>query len=215
VALAFIDSKTKLYNRAALDEISNLPLGFETPYFGIVMLDLTGFKRINDEGSYGAGDTALGLVGSTLSELCKPDRLELPFRYGGDEFCILVAADSFETFVQPSNLQRLRWPDFKLEDKALGFSAAVGYAPPDEEVGMPIIVERAELAAKVSKHNQDEPTRWSPTLEHDDFFSSRRRCSSCLATVAIHVPRRNLRREFLSRCPNCLAVTAIDTSGPD
>lgn len=205
IAIAFSDPTTKLYNRRALDEIANLSLGFEGPNFGAVMLDLTGFKRVNDEGKHSAGDAALGQVGRSLAELCRMDLsspLGLPFRYGGDEFCILVPSDSFDLFVDHSNLRRLRWPDFTLEGKALGFGAAVGYTAPDEEVGLTILIDRADAAAKASKHRHDEPVRWSNTLEEEDLFSARRRCASCAATITIQIPRSNLKSASLL-CSHC------------
>jgi diguanylate cyclase (GGDEF)-like protein len=218
IALAFIDPTTNLYNRRALDEITNLALGFEGPSFGVVMIDLTGFKRVNDEGGHAGGDAALGQVGKTLTDMClspldPSSPLGLPFRYGGDEFCILVPSDNFETFVEDDNLRRMRWPDFTLEGKVLGFGASIGYASPDEEVGLstalpeevglPTLIERADAAAKVSKHHDDEPVRWSSMLEQEDLFSARRRCTSCQATVTIQIPKNNLRPDFLLACAHC------------
>ena len=75
------------------------------------MLDLTGFKRVNDVGSHAAGDAALGRVGVTLLAMCSLDgrfSTALLFRYGGDEFCILVPRGIFEEFVDLSHLLQLR-----------------------------------------------------------------------------------------------------------
>jgi len=183
-----------------------LALGLDGPSFGVVMFDLTGFKRVNDEGTHAAGDAALGEVGRTLGELCAvgvSTPLGLPFRYGGDEFCILVPAANFESFVEPTNLSRLRWPNFTLEGKVLAFGAAVGSAPPDEEVGLTVLIERADAASKASKHEKDRPIMWTATLEQKEVFSSRRRCISCSATVAIDVPLATYRADFFSFCANC------------
>jgi diguanylate cyclase (GGDEF)-like protein len=206
IALAFTDPTTRLYNRRAFDEIANLSLGFEGPVFGAVMIDLTGFKRVNDEGSHAAGNAALGEVGRTLTDICKAtdsSPVGHAFRYGGDEFCVLVPAQNFEAFVSPANLGRLRWPKFSVEGKALGFGASVGFAPPDEDAGLTLLTERADLAASISKHRSDEPVRWSSDLKAVDLVTSRRRCQSCSTTVAIQGPRQAIKSDFFDSCRNC------------
>ena len=209
ISLAFTDSTTGLPNRSALDEVTKLSFGFEEPGFGVAMIDLTGFKKVNDLGSHSAGDTALAQVGRTLLDLCglsvegSAQPGGLPFRYGGDEFCILLPATTFEAFVDRSNLGRLRWPDFSFEGKHLGFGASVGLAEPDEELGLTGLIVRADVAAKVSKQRGDEPVRWSPDLEQDEVVSPRRRCPSCSATVTIQVSRKELSPSAFQCCPNC------------
>lgn len=208
ISLAFTDSTTGLPNRSALDEVTKLSFGFDEPGFGVAMLDLTGFKRVNDLGSHSAGDTALAQVGRTLLDLCGlaaegADPLGLPFRYGGDEFCILLPATGFEPFVETNNLRRLRWPDFTFQGKSLAFGASVGLAEPDEEVGLTGLIVRADMAAKVSKQRGDEPVRWSTGLEQEEVVSPRRRCPSCSATVTIQISQKALNSCAFQCCPNC------------
>jgi diguanylate cyclase (GGDEF)-like protein len=164
IHLAFTDPTTSLHNRRALDEISRLALEFDKLAYGVVMLDLTGFKRVNDAGSHAAGDAALRLVGATLQRMCGADGPfagALAFRHGGDEFCILVPKTVFEKFIERSHLSQLRWDDFTLQEKSLGFSTAIGIADPDEEVGLVELIGRADAAAKLSKDRNDEPVRWA------------------------------------------------------
>lgn len=218
ISLAFTDPTTRLPNRSALDEVAKLSVGFDDPSFGVAMLDLTGFKRVNDIGSHSAGDTALAQVGQTLIDLCRlavegAEPLGLPFRYGGDEFCILLPAIGFEAFVERSNLGRLRWPDFSVEGKNLGFGASVGIAAPDEELGLTGLIGRADIAAKVSKQSGDEPVRWSPGLEQEEVVSPRRRCPSCSATVTIQISKRDLSTSAFGYCPNCGKSMGRMTSG--
>jgi diguanylate cyclase (GGDEF)-like protein len=59
----------------------DLPLAF-------VMIDLDGFKRLNDEAGHQAGDEMLRLVGRVLEANCRD--VDLAARYGGDEFSILL-----------------------------------------------------------------------------------------------------------------------------
>ena len=170
------------------------------------MLDLTGFKQINDEHTHAAGDAALGRVGDTLLAMCDAEgefSAALPFRYGGDEFCILIPKDTFEKFVDRSHLSLLRWDDFTLQDRSLGFGASIGFAGPDEDVGLDELIGRADRAAKLSKHRDDEPVRWTSTLEHEAIISLRKRCGSCSTTITIQIAQTRVVIDGFRICPNC------------
>jgi diguanylate cyclase (GGDEF)-like protein len=53
-----------------------------------LMLDLDGFKRLNDEMGHHRGDELLSLVGRVISANCRD--VDIAARYGGDEFCVLL-----------------------------------------------------------------------------------------------------------------------------
>ena len=173
------------------------------------MLDLTGFKRVNDEGMHAAGDAALGRVGKTLLEMCDAGgqfSTAMPFRYGGDEFCILVPKTIFEEFVHPPRLSQLTWDDFTLQEKSLGFSASIGIADPDEDVGLVELVDRADRAAKLSKDRRDAPVRWTPTIGHETIVSPRKRCDACTATITVQIAQTRVVIDGFKICPNCGGV---------
>jgi diguanylate cyclase (GGDEF)-like protein len=95
---AYTDSLTGLPNRRALDErLENETLRasrYQHP-FTLGMLDLNGFKHINDTYGHLAGDDALRqVVGSLRSSLRDTDFLA---RYGGDEFAIMMPETEIET----------------------------------------------------------------------------------------------------------------------
>jgi diguanylate cyclase (GGDEF)-like protein len=209
INLAFTDPTTRLYNRRAFDEVAKLPLGLDGLVYGALMLDLTGFKRVNDEGTHAAGDAALGRVGKTLLAMCDASEQfspAMPFRYGGDEFCILVPKTIFEEFVDPFRLSQLRWDDFTLQEKSLGFSASIGIADPDEDVGLVELVDRADRAAKLSKDRKDEPVRWAPTIGHESIVSPRKRCDACTATITVQIAQVRVVTDGFKMCPNCGGV---------
>jgi diguanylate cyclase (GGDEF)-like protein/PAS domain S-box-containing protein len=85
---AVSDSLTGLLNRrglyAVLTKQSVEPFGAKS----IVLLDLDGFKRINDRFGHSTGDSVLIEVAGRLTRLVGSDRLVA--RLGGDEFAILV-----------------------------------------------------------------------------------------------------------------------------
>ncbi|MGK2878789.1 MAG: diguanylate cyclase [Solirubrobacterales bacterium] len=60
----------------------------------VVMLDLEGFKRVNDEYSHSVGDETLRVVAQAISDTVRKD--ELVARRGGDEFAIVTSATDQE-----------------------------------------------------------------------------------------------------------------------
>ncbi|MBB6210150.1 GGDEF domain-containing protein [Novispirillum itersonii] len=64
------------------------------PAFAVLTFDLDGFKEINDTIGHLAGDDCLIEVGRRLRAFCRSG--DLPARFGGDEFVILVKAVATE-----------------------------------------------------------------------------------------------------------------------
>ncbi|MFY9487744.1 MAG: GGDEF domain-containing protein [Solirubrobacterales bacterium] len=67
----------------------------------VLMLDLEGFKRVNDQHSHSVGDQTLRAVGDTL--LASARREELVARRGGDEFAVVTGTtdpDEIEAMIE-------------------------------------------------------------------------------------------------------------------
>jgi diguanylate cyclase (GGDEF)-like protein len=56
--------------------------------FSLLMLDLDGFKEINDQHGHLAGDLYLGEISGTIRAQLRA--ADIACRYGGDEFCLLL-----------------------------------------------------------------------------------------------------------------------------
>ena len=83
------DRLTTLVNRAyfleSVEATFRDPATVDFPY-ALVMLDLDGFKRINDTWGHDAGDAVLIQVADRLRRACRPG--DVVARLGGDEFAI-------------------------------------------------------------------------------------------------------------------------------
>jgi diguanylate cyclase (GGDEF)-like protein len=89
--LAYRDMLTDLPNRVSLQ--AALEIAFEawqankTP-FAVIMMDLDGFKPVNDMYGHDAGDEVLQAIGARLANANRS--LDLAARHGGDEFAIVL-----------------------------------------------------------------------------------------------------------------------------
>jgi diguanylate cyclase (GGDEF)-like protein len=89
--LAMTDNLTGLANRNQFDiDFNNsMTIGFnESIHFSLLILDLDGFKVVNDKFGHQVGDIVLRSFGNILLGCCRGnDRV---FRIGGDEFTMLL-----------------------------------------------------------------------------------------------------------------------------
>jgi diguanylate cyclase (GGDEF)-like protein len=89
--LSETDALTWLFNRRHFDR----RLAAETDrarraenLLGLLMIDVDGFKRINDRFGHGVGDQVLRSVATAIREAVRV--YDVPTRYGGDEFGIIL-----------------------------------------------------------------------------------------------------------------------------
>lgn len=85
------DSLTKLYNRKYLeDQLPKIKAQSNRTgiSYGILMLDIDHFKKINDTYGHDIGDEALKVISQTLVENTR--KSDIVVRYGGEEFIILL-----------------------------------------------------------------------------------------------------------------------------
>lgn len=94
-SLSYIDALTDTFNRHYLNiEVPKLLESDLSNFIGVAFLDIDDFKTINDEYGHHFGDIVLSEISKTISKnLTGKDSL---IRYGGDEFIILMFADTKE-----------------------------------------------------------------------------------------------------------------------
>ncbi len=91
-AQAYSDTVTRLPNRRALDdhleqEVYNARRNGYT--FAVIMMDLDGFKEVNDFYGHAIGDQVLRVISNYLSTVLRST--DFLARYGGDEFTLILS----------------------------------------------------------------------------------------------------------------------------
>ncbi len=87
--LAMADPLTTLANRRHLDAVLDRQASASSGPVSCIMIDIDHFKRFNDDHGHEAGDAVLRAVGRALKDAVRAD--DMAFRYGGEEFLILLA----------------------------------------------------------------------------------------------------------------------------
>ena len=118
------DSLTGLYNRFFLEkEMERLDTERQLP-IGIIMVDLNGFKMVNDTFGHDVGDEMLKQTAEIFRKSCR--REDIIARWGGDEFVIFLPQTT-EGDVK-SICQRIEEKCKKIYVKAIPLSLAIGFA---------------------------------------------------------------------------------------
>ena len=130
--LTITDDCTKLYNVRHLYEVLGRELErcgrLELPV-SMAFLDLDHFKLVNDERGHLVGSELLASVGDRLRELSRKE--DWCFRYGGDEFAILMPEIGAATAMTQATalLRALKETEFQMQNGLkLRVDASVGLA---------------------------------------------------------------------------------------
>ena len=143
------DSLTGMYNRNAFDRKLSATLKKQRDNGGnvaLLLIDLDGFKAINDIFGHLVGDTVLEEISARLLGALTPDAIAA--RWGGDEFAIITPLGTSESDVR--DLGQLLIEEinhtFEISGRKLAVSATIGVACTDKETGGKELVRRADLA---------------------------------------------------------------------
>jgi diguanylate cyclase (GGDEF)-like protein len=121
------DPLTGLYNRRGFDEHLAAAISRSVRYgwgFALVLLDLDGFKAINDRLGHQGGDAVLKTVGERLRQGMRGG--DIAARVGGDEFALLIHIDGPVSI--DAILDRLHGHEFPGAGE-VGWTAGVAMCP--------------------------------------------------------------------------------------
>ena len=147
---AVLDALTGLHNRASLSDSARRMAAFDeqlgTPQMAAVMVDIDHFKAINDTYGHLTGDRVLQHVAHAITESVRPS--DLIFRYGGEEFLILLAHVDPATARQAAERIRAR---IAVPLESFSISVSVGVANRVAGEGHESLIERADQALYLAK----------------------------------------------------------------
>jgi diguanylate cyclase (GGDEF)-like protein len=164
---AVTDGLTGLANRARFRETSHRALarGARTGrYSGVLVIDMNGFKQVNDTLGHKLGDLVLVEFARVLrSAVASPG---LPARLGGDEFAVaLPELDSPEDAYEVAGRLAAAMGPVIVDGKLIQMAASVGVAVSGPgELTHDALVHRADLAMYKAKEFAPE-TRWAAWRE--------------------------------------------------
>ena len=119
--LAVTDSLTGVFNRNQLNNVLPGEVERSTRYkkpFGLLMIDIDHFKRINDALGHGAGDKVLQKTAEILSKLIREN--DTLIRWGGEEFVLVILEVDKKSLIHLcENLRK------KIEDENYGAAGKI------------------------------------------------------------------------------------------
>jgi len=143
---ARVDELTGLLNRRSLDEMIDSEISRHSRYggkFALAILDLDSFKSFNDTKGHLAGDTLLGQVGNIIRN--KIRNSDQAFRYGGDEFAILLPQTTIEDASMVTERVRESIAS-ELDTGDINITASIGLASwPEDGMSHSDIIAAADL----------------------------------------------------------------------
>ncbi len=130
--LTIKDDCTSLYNARHMNFMLDTEIYRSNRYafeFSVIFIDLDHFKMVNDTHGHLMGSKLLGEVGDMIKDHCRI--IDLAFRYGGDEFVILLPQTSKDNACRVARrLHKLIRESIWLKDVGLNvrITASVGIA---------------------------------------------------------------------------------------
>jgi diguanylate cyclase (GGDEF)-like protein len=122
IEIARSDELTGLLNYRVLLEMLDQEIGRQARTgrdFSFIMVDIDNFKRVNDRYGHLEGSRALAQLGALLRDTFRTGSTDTCFRYGGEEFSILLAETAFERALEVAERVRRSIAEYPFTLKAV------------------------------------------------------------------------------------------------
>lgn len=150
------DPLTRVGNRQALRmAFQHMEADRDNQYF-LAMMDLDDFKLLNDTYGHNCGDRFLQSLGSIL--LAAATDQVMPFRFGGDEFCVLFCGCQREEVLTVCQMIQEQFLQAEIHRIYKTVSVSIGIAIHLAEERPSQLIERADTALYQAK--QDKGSIW-------------------------------------------------------
>jgi diguanylate cyclase (GGDEF)-like protein len=121
----------------------------------ILLVDLDGFKSVNDTLGHPAGDALLMQVGNEIRSIVRSH--DFVARMGGDEFAVLLTElnDPLAAAgIAAQVLEQLRHASFEVQGIGLGIEASIGIAlVPDDDADVDVLLSQVDIAMYRAKRS--------------------------------------------------------------
>jgi diguanylate cyclase (GGDEF)-like protein len=156
LAAAFRDPLTGAGNRVALDKTLEREVELAKRHsqpLSVLMLDIDHFKNVNDTYGHAMGDEVLKQVVKSITACIR--QTDMCFRYGGEEFLIMLASADTEGAYRIAERIRSSIEDaiFTHEKGSLNITSSIGSATLYATDTMSSICERADSALYKAKNS--------------------------------------------------------------
>lgn len=146
------DSLTKIANRLYFIEYFNKVHAQALRHninLALVMADLDDFKSVNDNYGHQVGDQTLIAFAKLLKENCR--REDLPSRYGGEEFAILLVQSNAKQAAVHVERIRVAFEKIRINDLQFSVTASFGVASLQKDESIDSLIKRADDALYEAK----------------------------------------------------------------
>lgn len=151
---ALRDPLTGTGNRIAMDQTLEREIHMARRHqqpLSLLMLDIDHFKRVNDSHGHAAGDQVLKAVATSIKNQLR--NVDMVFRFGGEEFLILLSNTSREAAAMVG--ERLRYSsqvaDYRVEGKQIELTVSLGCSTLLPAESADSLLRRADSALYVAK----------------------------------------------------------------
>lgn len=150
---AIHDPLTGLYNRVSLEDAFLRLASFDdrnaTPQIAALMIDIDHFKRVNDSWGHATGDLVIQWVAQSITSSVRPS--DIAFRFGGEEFLVLLSNVDVATARRAAERVRLRVA--ATSEELPDVAVSVGIALRRVGEARTTLIERADEALYLAKRN--------------------------------------------------------------
>ncbi|ASY68593.1 bifunctional diguanylate cyclase/phosphodiesterase [Sinorhizobium fredii] len=144
------DSLSGLLNRHGLLDFLERSEPSASSTLSLYLIDLDGFKAVNDAWGHAVGDALIRLVAKALPA-CHPE-IVAAARLGGDEFALVQVGTAPHGEIERAVLALLVEP-FKIDERTIEVGASIGTAVGTEDIASLELLRRADMALYRAKEN--------------------------------------------------------------
>jgi len=160
IEISRYDELTGLLNYRVLLETLDHEIGRQVRTgreFSFIMIDIDNFKRVNDRYGHLEGSRVLAQLGALLRDTFRTGSTDACFRYGGEEFSIVLAETGFDRALEVAERVRRSIEEYPFTlkvthpDEPLTVSIGVSVKQKEDEKTADRLIQEADIALYWSK----------------------------------------------------------------